>query len=60
MLCTQSAEYRTYEGVVIPAYAGIQGVPLDWVAARTGMTGNLVFHLCIHIRDTTIKMPNTL
>jgi hypothetical protein len=28
--------YRTHEGMVIPAYAGIQGIPLGWIPPARG------------------------
>jgi hypothetical protein len=52
--------YRAHEGMVIPAQAGIQGVPLGWIAAGAGMTFTLTFPLCIHVRRATVKMHNTL
>ena len=52
--------YRAYGRLVIPAYAGIQGVPWDWIPACAGMTGNITFYLCIHVGRTAIKMHNTL
>ena len=36
--------YRMHAGMVIPAYAGIQGMPLGWIPAGAGMTSNLTFH----------------
>jgi hypothetical protein len=51
---------RAHERRVIPAYAGIQGMPLGWIPAGAGMTSNLTFHLCIHGRSTAVTMHNTL
>jgi hypothetical protein len=41
--------YRAHGRMVIPAYAGIQGVPWNWIPAYAGMTCNITFHLCIHL-----------
>jgi hypothetical protein len=46
--------------MVIPVYARIQGVPLDWIPACAGMTGTLPFPLCIHGGRTAVKIHNTL
>jgi hypothetical protein len=63
--CTCNAERVMHSGVlteracskmVIPAYAGIQAVPVCWIPAGAGMT----FHLCISISLATFKMQNTL
>ena len=42
--------------MVIPAYAGIQAIPVFWIPACAGMT----FHLYFHGRLATFKMHNTL
>ena len=52
--------YRAHGRLVIPAYAGLQGVPWDWIPACAGMTSNLTFHLCLQVGSTAVKMPNTL
>ena len=42
--------------MVIPAYAGIQVIPVLWISAGAGMT----FHLDLHGRLATCKMHNML
>ena len=42
---------RAHERSVIPAYAGIQGMPLGWIPAGAGMTSK---------RRTAVNMHNTL
>ena len=56
--------HRTHERMVIPAYAGIQEMPLGWIPAPVssgaGMTCKLAFPRCIPIRRTMVKMHNML
>jgi len=42
--------------LVIPAYAGIQASPGDWIPAGAGMT----FHVAIQRHKAKYKMHNTL
>ena len=55
-----SADIPCAQGMVIPADAGIQGVPLGWIPACAGMTCTLTFPLCILVWRATVKMHNTL
>ena len=42
--------------IVIPAHAGIQAVPRNWIPAYAGMT----FHRCFHGPSAAFNMHNTL
>jgi hypothetical protein len=47
---------RAGSAMVIPAYAGIQALPMRWIPACAGMT----CHLCLPVRLATFTMHNTL
>jgi hypothetical protein len=47
---------RACSAMVMPAYAGIQALPVRWIPAGAGMT----CHLCLHVRLATFNMHNTL